>query len=89
MYFKTSKQALDTRIFHTVDSDTSAYVKSYTEGIRRVKDGDGAYAFIAESLSLGELFQYIVHKWLQSFNCPIVHNFILVIALAWDCTHSV
>ena len=52
-YFKGSKQAVDSRIYHAVMADTSVLVKSNWEGIKRVKDGNGAYAFIGENLGLG------------------------------------
>ena len=53
-YFKTSKQAADARIFQTVVADPSSLVRSNAEGLHRVKNGNGAYAFIGESLGLGE-----------------------------------
>ena len=53
VYFKWSKQAVDSRIYQAVMADTSVLVKSNWEGIKRVKDGNGAYAFIAENLHLG------------------------------------
>ena len=52
-YFKGSKQAVDSRIYQAVMADTSLLVKSNWEGIKRVKDGNGAYAFIGENLGLG------------------------------------
>ena len=53
-YFRTSKHAVDSRIYQAMMADTSVLVKHYAEGIQRVKNGNGAYALIGESLGLGK-----------------------------------